>query len=211
MCAEQLVQLLCYIIPPSLNPNVLEVSVCHQHLFQCKRPARMCICAKFNLCQKKNKQLYISLWFKLFFIYVHFLILHNNQIYVRCVFGFMMPNYRFIIPIKSHESSGISFRIIALSTQMTDSLGKSLCGSLLKHKVPKQDAKIYWLGLFDDNSSVLSVKRHSSDLAYPITNRRQTKELKLFHQVAVHHFQEWTQSPFQCVWNTKWVCSLEKT
>lgn len=159
--------------------------------------------------RKTNKSTYL---FDLnFFIYVHFLILHNNQIYVRCVFGFMMPNYRFIIPIKSHESSGISFRIIALSAQMTDSLGKSLCGSLLKHKVPKQDAKIYWLGFFDDNSSVLSVKRHSSDSAYPITNRRQTKELKLFHQVAVHHFQEWTQSPFQCVWNTKWVCSLEKT
>lgn len=105
----------------------------------------MCICAKFNLCQRKNKQIYKSTYlFDLnFFIYVHFLILHNNQIYVRCVFGFMMPNYRFIIPIKSHKSSGISFRIIALSAQMTDSLGKSLCGSLLKHKVPKQDAKIY--------------------------------------------------------------------
>lgn len=66
-----------------------------------------------------------------------------NPVCMLCMFGFMMPNYRFIIPIKSHENSGISFRIIALSAQMTDSFSKSLCGSQLKRKVPKQDAEIY--------------------------------------------------------------------
>lgn len=40
-----------------------------------------------------------------------------------------------------HENSGLSFRIIELSAQMTGSYNKSLCGILVKHQVPKQDVE----------------------------------------------------------------------
>uniref|UniRef100_A0A669DU51 Protein phosphatase 1 regulatory subunit 1B n=1 Tax=Oreochromis niloticus TaxID=8128 RepID=A0A669DU51_ORENI len=41
-----------------------------------------------------------------------------------------------------------------------------------------------------------AVKRHSSDSAYPITNRRQTKELKLFHQIAKRQLPLSSQTSF---------------
>ena len=63
-------------------------------------------------------------------------------IYTPLLFCFMRLNYWFLISIISRENSDISFRVIAVSAQMTGSLNKSLCGSSLKHK---RDVERSWL------------------------------------------------------------------
>lgn len=64
---------------------------------------------------------------------------------------------------------------------------KSLGGILLKHKVPKQNITIYWLGFFFSfcfffflNAFAFPAKRHRSALAADDTDRR---EITLFNQV----------------------------
>lgn len=108
-------------------------------------------------------------------------------IYTLLVFCLMLLNYRCLISVVSHETGGISFRNIALSAQMTDSLNKSLCGSLEKHKAPQTACRRILIGPFDYSSSVPSVERHSLGSARVIADRRQISVNKLLNQLVVYH------------------------